>query len=80
MLPRVPGGVYRLLIDVDAGAFQPGAPVPADEAEPLHVTVRVVRHVDSALNFWLAFLALLPYPIWRSLVDRAHPAPDAAKP
>ena len=69
----VPGGTYRLLVDVDALAFQPRDPA-VDRALPpqVQIDVTVVRHVADALNFWLAFLLLLPYPVLRWLLDRAR--------
>lgn len=70
VFPRVPGGTYRLLVDVDAMVFQPQP--AADAASPVvEVDVSLVRHVPGSLNFWLAILLLLPYPLFRWLVNRA---------
>lgn len=68
----IPGGTYRLLIDVDAKAFEPQSTAPGNGTPPqVRVDVTVIRHVPSGLNFWLALLVLLPYPMFRWLVNRA---------
>ena len=59
-ISRVPPGNYRLLIDVDAGAWQKNQDVP--------VGVSIKRDVPDLSNFWITVLLLVIYPffaLWR---------------
>jgi hypothetical protein len=62
-LSAVPAGNYRLLIEVDAGAFQ--------KNEPANFSLQVTRGVASWSNCWLTLLALLVYPCYVSFRHRS---------
>ena len=58
-ISRVPGGHYRLLIDVDAGAF--------DKNRPVNLRIRIKRDVPAWSSVWLAALLLLFYPVFATV-------------
>jgi hypothetical protein len=58
-LSNVPSGNYRLLIDVDAGAFLKGSPAT--------FSLNVTRDVPSWSNFWCTVLLLVIYPLFTTL-------------
>lgn len=55
-LSAIPAGQYRMLIDVDAGAFRKG--------EPVTVSMAIRRDVPSWINFIVISLLILVYPLW----------------
>ncbi len=55
-LSAIPPGNYRMLIDVDAGAFQKGMSA--------NITLVVKRDVPNWINFFLIFFFVLSYPAY----------------
>jgi hypothetical protein len=63
----VPGGSYRLLIEPYAGGYRsnPSDPASRPTTSDVAFSVTVTRHVPDMWSFWLAFLVLAAYPLYR---------------
>ena len=64
MFRSIPGGVYRLLVEADAGAFSGAA--DAD----ISFSIAATRHAPAPELFWIALLLIVPYPLYRLLFNR----------
>jgi Domain of unknown function (DUF4178) len=56
LVPTLPKGEYKLLLDADAGAFQAG--------RPLHFSLEIRRNIPVKSNYWLTVVMLLLYPAY----------------
>ena len=85
MFRSIPGGVYRLIVEADAGVLAGSVgggsstdailgrlqAAAAPDAPSLSFTVTVRRHVPAPEFFWLSLLLIVPYPIYRLLFKRS---------
>lgn len=60
ILSAVPGGMYRLMVEPDAGVFRNYY----TGSSPVQITIQVIRNAPVWSNFWLALLLLVAYPFY----------------